>query len=141
MLKITIENLPKKGLVMAYFREKLLFSPYEVEDGKLKLPEQELFEKEEPYECHFFDDEKEYRLIKRSARKDVIERILTSEEEKAMPGDLLFAEDVLVKTEYAKSPGIPEKLRVINRYRYSENDTLVLKDYRMATDPIDASGA
>lgn len=46
--------------------------------------------------------------------------------------DLLFPEEVLVKKEYTDIPGIPEKLRVINRYHYSENDTLVLKDYRIA---------
>ncbi len=132
MQNISIDRLPQKGLVMAYFKEKLLFSPYEVEGGELKLPEKELFEKEEPYECHFFDDKKEYRVIKRSARKDVIERTLTSEEEESMPPELLFSEEVLVKPEYTEIPGIPEKLRVINRYQYSENDILVLKDYRMA---------
>ena len=132
MQGIAIDKLPQKGLVMAYFKEKLLFSPYEVTGGELKLSDRELFEKEEPYECHFFDDKTEYRLIKRSARKDVIERTLTREEEADMPPELLFSEDVLVKPEYTGMPGIPEKLRVVNRYRYSENDTLVLKDYRMA---------
>ncbi len=132
MMRIPVEKLPKKGLVMAYFKEKLLFSPYEVEGEGLKLSEIALFENEEPYECHFFDEEQEYRMVKRAARGDVIERILTKEEEKAMPEELLFPEDVLVKQEYAALPGIPEKLRVVNRYRYSENDTLVLQDYRMA---------
>lgn len=61
-----------------------------------------------------------------------IERILTKDEEEKLEPDLLFPEDVLVKKEYTDIPGIPEKLRVINRYRYSENDTLVLEDYRIA---------
>ena len=117
---------------MAYFDDALLFSPYEVEGGKLKIAAENAFEDEEPYECHFFDGETEYRRIKRAARRDVIERILTEEEEKKMTPDLLFVEDMLVKKEYTKIPGIPVKLRVVNRYRYSENDTLVLKDYRMA---------
>ncbi len=132
MKQIPLEKLPKKGLVMAYFDDALLFSPYEVEGGKLKIAAENAFEDEEPYECHFFDRETEYRRIKRAARRDVIERILTEEEEKKMTPDLLFVEDMLVKKEYTKIPGIPEKLRVVNRYRYSENDTLVLKDYRMA---------
>ena len=50
-----------------------------------------------------------------------------------MDPDLLFSEDVLVKKEYAALRGIPEKLRVISRYRYSENDTLVLDLYRIST--------
>ena len=132
MYKIPIEKLPEKGLVMAYFSERILFAPYKVTDNRLQLDQKKLFEEEMPYECHFFDCEKEYRLIKREARNDVIERVLTKEEEASIPSDLLFAEDVLVKKEYADIPGIPEKLRVINRYCYSENDTLVLMDYRIA---------
>lgn len=131
MKQIPLEKLPKKGLVMAYFTGALLFSPYEVTGEGLKIPVPDAHEDEEPYECHFFDEKTEYRRIRRKARNDVIERILTEEEEKEMPPDLLFPEDILVKEAYTKLPGIPEKLRVINRYQYSENDTLVLKDYRM----------
>lgn len=53
-------------------------------------------------------------------------------EEELWDPDLLFVQDVLVKKEYTDIPGIPEKIRVINRYSYSENDTLVLQDYRLA---------
>lgn len=132
MNRIPLEKIPKKGLVMAYFHETLLFSPYEIDGEQLRMTAENAFEKEEPYECHFFDGTKEYRRIKRAARGDVIERILTEEEEKDLPGELLFTEDMLVKREYVQIPGIPEKLRVINRYQYSENDTLILKDYRIA---------
>lgn len=131
MNRIPIEKLPKKGLVMAYFRNSILFSPYEVTDKGLELPQKALFEEEMPCECHFFDKDREYRMIRREARNDVIERILEKEEETGAR-DLIFEEDVLVKKEYADIPGIPEKLRVINRYRYSENDTLVLRDYRLS---------
>ena len=132
MLQIRTENIPERGLVMAYFREELLFSSYSIEAGELVLPGKTLFETEDPFECHFFDNRTEYRRIRRASRRDIIERILTKEEEDRMPEDLLFAEDVLVKGKYARTPGIPEKLRVVSRYEYSENDTLVLRDYRMA---------
>lgn len=129
---ISIDKIPKKGLVMAYFRNELLFLPYEVTGDELKMQGKTLFDKEMPYECHFFNKDREYRLIRRESRNDVIERILTKDEEEELEPDLLFPEDVLVKKEYTDIPGIPEKLRVINRYRYSENDTLVLEDYRIA---------
>jgi hypothetical protein len=132
MQGITIDKLPPKGLMLAYFREKLLFSPYEVTGGELEFYGQDLFAKDEPYECHFFDDKTEYRMIKRIARKDVIERVLTREEEDGMLPELIFSEEVMVKTEYTKIQGIPEKMRIINRYQYSENDVLTLKDYRIA---------
>ncbi len=132
MKGISIDKIPKKGLVMAYFRNQLLFLPYEVAGDELKMPGGAFFDKEMPYECHFFNKDMEYRLIRRESRNDVIERILTKDEEEKMESDLLFPEEVLVKKEYTDIPGIPEKLRVINRYHYSENDTLVLKDYRIA---------
>lgn len=133
MKGISVDKLPRKGLVLAYFRDRLIFSPYSVEGGELLTEERELFERECPEECHFFDDAAEYRMIQRHARGDRIELVLTADEEKHMDPDLLFSEDVLVKKEYAALRGIPEKLRVISRYRYSENDTLVLDLYRIST--------
>ena len=133
---ISTEKLPEKGLVMAYFKNELLFSPYEVTEKGLSLPEKALFDAGMPYECHFFDEDREYRLVRRSARNDVIEKVLSKEQEEEMSHDLIFTEDVLVKKEYADIPGIPEKLRVINRYGYSENDTLVLRDYRLSLIPM-----
>ena len=130
---IAVDKLPHRGLVLAYFRDKLVFSPYSVEENELVTDEIESFERECPEECHFFDHDTEYRLIQRHSRGDAIELILTIEEEKEFAPDLLFAEDVLVKKEYAGLPGIPEKLRVTSRYRYSENDTLVLDMYRIGT--------
>lgn len=135
MQGIPFEMLPKKGLVMAYFKERLVFSPYEMKNGMPELPERELFEKEMPYECHFFDCDTEFRMITRASRRDRIERVLTREEEISMPAELLFCEDVLVKPEYAAISGVPKSIRVINRYRYSENDTLVLSDYRISMIP------
>ena len=132
MMKIEVEKLPKQGLVMAYFKERLFFSPYSVQDGSIVLPEKTIFFDEEPYECHFFDCRKEYRRILRASRGDIIEQILTEEDETKMPKDLVFTEDVLVKKEYASIAGIPKKLRIVNRYEYSENDTLVLRNYRLA---------
>lgn len=135
MMEIRIDKIPSKGLVMAYFKDKLVFSSYEVTKDGLNLADKALFDVETPYECHFFDAKTEYRMVKRESRSDFIHRILTKEEEDAMVPDLIFTEDVLVKEEYASLPGIPKKLRIINRYRYSENDTLTLQDYRMALIP------
>ena len=137
MKEIQIDLIPPKGLVMAYFRNRLLFSPYEITGDGLSLEEKELFEKEIPYECHFFDETTEYRIVYREAHRDYIHRVLTKEEENKMPEDYLFSEDVLVKKEYVSLSGIPEMLRVISRYRYTENDTLTLKDYRIAVIPKD----
>lgn len=46
-----------------------------------------------------------------------------------MDPDLLYEEEVLVKNDEAA--GI-DSLRIVNRYMFTENDTLVLRNYRIA---------
>ncbi len=130
--KIPVDALPKKGYVMAYFQDALVFEPYEVKGGRIVCGCSERLEKELPRECHFFDADREYRMLLREARGDIIETVLTKEEEEEMDPDLLFRDEGLVREEFSSKPGMPEKLCVINRYVFSENDTLILKSYRIS---------
>lgn len=130
--KIPVEKLPTRGLFMAYFRDSLIFEPYEVKEGRIVSENSFRLEHELPKEGHFFDENREYRYIVREARGDVIELLLTEEEEKRMEPDLLFFDEGIVREEFASREGVPQRLRIINRYKYSENDTLVLKNYRIS---------
>ena len=109
-----------------------MFEPYAVEDGRLVFPGCESCPEAAPTECHLFDGDTEYRMILREARGDRVEVVLTRQEEESMDPDLVYEEEVLVRDEYAGKPGLPERLKVVNRYTYTENDTLVLKNYRIA---------
>ena len=129
---IPVEKLPEKGLFMAYFKDCLVFETYEVKDGRIVCESSALLEKELPEEGHFFNETMEYRFVVRKSRKDVIELLLTEDEEKKRDPDLLFYDEGIVREEFSAKEGIPGRLRVINRYRYSENDTLVLKNYRIS---------
>lgn len=128
MKSIPIDKIPPKGFVMAYFRDKLVFEPYEVKGEELSFESAGLLLHETPRECHFFDEDAEYRLVRRDFQQDYIERVFTREEEELMDPDLVFVEEVMVREEYPE----PQTLRVVNRYEYSDNDTLVLKNYRIA---------
>ena len=130
--KIPVEKLPAKGLFMGYFRDSLIFEPYEVKEGRILSENSFRLEKELPKEGHFFDESREYRYIIREARGDVIELLLTEEEEKSMEPDLVFFDEGIVREEFSSRAGMPKRLRIINRYKYSENDTLVLKNYRIS---------
>jgi hypothetical protein len=132
MNRIRIERLPKAGYVIAQLKSTLLFEPYTVEDGKLLFRSSERLEEEPLKECHFFNRDREYRLIVRESRGDLIERVLTAEEEQSMDPDLVYEQEMLVKREYASRGDLPEKLLVMNRYGYTENDTLALRDYRIS---------
>lgn len=132
MWGILFEKLPPKGIMLLYFKKQLVFKPYEVKNGELVYDGAENLSEEIPRECHFFDENTEYRLLRREAQGDVIETILTAEEEAHMDSDLLYVEETLIKDEYKKNSDLPEKLTIISRYRYSDNDTLELKNYRIA---------
>ena len=132
MIGIRLDMAPQKGYLLAYFRDALVFEPYAIENGRLVFPECEVYQEMAPKECHLFDENTEYRMIFREARDDRVEVILTRQEEETMDPNLIYEEEVLVKNEYSGKAGIPKSLKVINRYMYTENDTLVLKNYRIA---------
>lgn len=132
MWEISLEKLPPKGIMLLYFKKRLVFERYEIKNGELVYGGGENLSGETPIECHFFDEQTEYRSIKREAQRDVIENVLSATEEAYMDPDLLYVEEALIKDEYRTSVGIPEKLTIVSRYCYSDNDTLELKNYRLA---------
>ncbi len=131
MIQIS-DKIPTKGYVLAYFKERLIFEPYTVQDGKPVFKGSELFESGTLQECHFFDKERDCFMIHRQSRNDMIVKIRTADEEKNIEPDLIFMQTVLIKDEYAERADIPSTLRIINRYEYSDSDTLVLKNYRIS---------
>ena len=132
MLGISIDKAPEKGLIFACFRNRPVFSHYEKKIGEIVFEGWENFREEMPQECHLFDADTEYRMIARKARGDRIELVLTASEEKTMEPDLLYTENVLIKEEYRQNGTVPETITVINRYQYSADDTLILKNYRLS---------
>ena len=127
-----LENAPAVGFVTAYLKDQLIFAPYKICDGIFIADGWENPDFTMAEECHFFDSSREYRRIYRSARRDLIETVLTAQEEQSMDPDLIFVEEVLVKPKYTQTGRIPSTLTIINRYRYSEYDTIVLEDYRIS---------
>lgn len=127
-----LKHAPPRGFVIACLKDQLVFAPYEIRNGVFSAEGWEFPDFTTAEECHFFDDSREYRRIFRSARRDLIETVLTAQEEKCMDPDLIYREEVLVKPDYAEKPGLPSKLTITNRYRYSEHDTIVLEDYRIS---------
>lgn len=126
-----LKNAPNTGFVIACLKDRLVFAPYKICNGILLVEGWENPDFTTAEECHFFDDSREYRRICRSARRDVIETVLTIQEEQTMDPDLIFAEEVLVKPQYTETGHLPATLTIVNRYRYSEHDTIVLEDYRI----------
>ena len=132
MKQLSTESIPGKGYCLLSFRNALVFEPYECRDGLLFFNGRDRLEWEQPYECRFFDRDRDCHMVFREARGDFCERIYTQEEEKSMDPDLLYTEKVLLREEYAGLAGYPSRLVIVNRYRYSQSDTLILKNYRIS---------
>ena len=133
MKGISLEKAPKKGFVLAYFPGELVFKTYIIRDGECIFDGWERFKTRTPGECHFFDEKIEYRMIRRESAGDSIELILTKEQEDQMDPDLLYIQKILVREQFRKDGDMAERLVIVNRYDYTENDTLVLKNYRITS--------
>ena len=125
-------NAPKRGYILAYYPDTLVFKPYSLQGEDLVFEGCEALRGVTPWECHLFDDCREVRLIRRESAGDRLEMVLSLEEERDMDPDLIFVEEVLVKPRYTANGQLPRVLKIINRYRYSEYDTLTLDNYRIS---------
>ena len=132
MKQIPYEIIPLEGFCLLSFRDALVFEPYELRDGQPHFAGCERLKQEMPYDCHFFDREKDCHMVFRESRGDFCVTVLTAEEEKVMDPDLIYVEKQLIREEYAAREGFPSRLSVISRYRYSEFDTLLLENYRLS---------
>ena len=123
---------PEKGYILAYYADALVFEPYVLKGEYPVFAGCDALKGEMPLECHLFDEHQEWRMVYKESTGERLVLSFTEEEEHNMDSDLLFAERVLVKPQYAASDRLPEALTIINRYRYSEYDTLVLDNYRIS---------
>jgi len=73
-----------------------------------------------------------FYIVFRSHGRAPVRLILTREEEEHMEPDLIYEQEVLVQERFAADSALPERLKIISRYRYSDSDTLILDNYRIA---------
>ena len=130
MYKFPIDIIPPKGYLLAYFRHGFLFDAYEVRDGSLCCQGLSQYADDEMTECHLFSRDAEYRAIYNQSRGKWITAVLDKRQEELMEPDLIYTQTVVLRKEYT-SPEL-NHLVIVNRYEYSANDTLVLKNYRIS---------
>lgn len=89
------DRIPEEGLLLAEGRDCLVFAPYICRSGKILVDGRDRTELLDSDICHLFNRDTEYRRVRRMARHDVIETLLTAKEEEDMDPDLLYKEEVL----------------------------------------------
>ena len=125
------DRIPQRGYIYAIFKAGVVFEKYELHPDGFKFSRDMPFEKSPLKELHCFNENTEYRLIVQdnSLCACPIEKVVSAEEEKEIPADLLLSDEMLLEERYTKC-GI-KKITIVNRYVYSFFDTLQLNDYRM----------
>ena len=124
--------IPAEGYLIAVFKDRILFERYRKKADGLAFPGAEALGGDALLRLHCFDRDTEYRLLVTDDGDRLVEVVFDAEEEKAMEPDLLFEDEMLVRPEYRTDRIGIEKLKVVNRYRYTDFDTMTPDNYRIS---------
>lgn len=125
-------RIPDEGMMIAVLEGRILVERYRKEVDGLSFPDAERLQKTALVRLHCFDRNTEYRLLVTDDGDRLVEVVLDAEEEKTMEPDLLFVDEMLLRPEYRSDHVGIQKLKVMNRYRYTDFDTMTLDNYRIS---------
>ena len=125
-------RIPDEGIMIAVFEDSIRLERYRKEADGLCFPGMEALWQKSLLRLHCFDRNTEYRLLVTDDGERKIEVVLDAEEEKETEPDLLFEDEMLLRPEYRTDRVGIQKLKVINRYRWTPFDTMTLDNYRIS---------
>ena len=117
-------NAPERGMMYALYADRVIYKPYQKE----QLDSEEVLMKD-LLELHLFDDEKEYRYIKK--RKGNVEVCVDDE---SVSYDDKYMERIYTLEKEAEKPEKQAKssfVEVVNYITYDENDLMAITNYRL----------
>lgn len=125
-------RIPEQGFLLAVFEDHILLERYRKGEEGLLFKDCEQYRSKALLRLHCFDRNTEYRLLVTDDGERLVEVVLDADEERAMEADLLFEDEMLLRPEYAADRVGLRKLKVVNRYRYTDFDTMTLDNYRIS---------
>ena len=127
---MNIKEAPSKGHVYAQTREgEIVFDEYNLQGDAVKLKSGKELDFDACEEVHLFDEESEFRIVTVNGEQKTM--ILTAEQEKDNEEIVTYTENQFLMDEFCEG-GVQQKLVVVSRFAYGENDSLYLCDYRLA---------
>lgn len=123
---------PENGWLFAETDCGVILERYTLENGMPVFPGQKRLASATITRLHCFDGRKEYRFLRPNGRGDIIEGVFTADEETAMDPDLIYEDRMVLSKEYMPKDGKIWAITVINRYRWTEYNTLTLNNYRLS---------
>ena len=131
-LSPNFNKAPERGWLFAETETGAILERYVLVDGEPDFPGRERLRDAVVTRLHCFDERVEYRWLRTNEKGGVVEGVFSAEEEAGMDPDLVYPDDMILADEYAPKEGGLWVLSVINRYRWTETDTLTLENYRLA---------
>ena len=123
---------PAHGWIFAETKRGPILERYAIVDGEPDFPGAERLKDAPVLRLHCFDEQTEYRYLRVNESGAVVEGLFTAEQEAAMDPDLVYADRLVLAEAYAPKDGGIWVLSVINRYRWTDSNTLDLENYRLA---------
>lgn len=120
-----LKKAPEKGMMYALYIDKVVYEPY--------ISRPSITEEKGLLELHLFDEEKEYRFIKRRNQKP-IEEVISDElvlGKKATKENSYEEEIFTLKDKMEKLEDTTHRIKVVNYISYDENDLLTIENYRL----------
>ena len=111
------KEIPCSGFIYAVFKENVIFEKYELSKEGFDFESALEYAKQPLKELHCFDGKVEYRAIAKDSSRtsSFIEKIVSEEEERDMPSELLFYDEMMLEDRFVKC-GL-DKIKIVNRYR------------------------
>lgn len=125
------DSIPDSGYILAFAYDITFFSKYKKENAKLLFDQSDRFVDVEYKNIHCFDEKTEYRLVSINNGNNIFEIQVFENEEQNMDDNLIFYDEMVIDDKY-KDAGL-DKIKIINRYKYSKYNTLVLDNYRLSS--------
>lgn len=125
---VTRDNLdftkaPQKGILLAYFRTKVIFDTYEIVEKEIKSSKYGAVQGEKLLELHLFNSEKEYRAVLSGGNKYIQTEICRESD-----GDTI-EEEMYLSEKFQK---FGDKLKVVNLLSYDDSGMIRIENYRLA---------
>lgn len=122
---IDLSRAPGKGLMLAYYRKKIVFRAYDLEkEGLQELPVREE-ELGELLELHLFDEDVEFRAVRTDAGTNCYISSIISDS----PDAEYVTEEMYLEEEFCRTA---KTLRVINYIEDRKNGMIQIANYRLA---------
>lgn len=124
------DKIPARGKILAYFQGRIYYASYHGFQELEKALEEGEKTEGKLLELHCFNEKQEYRAVYSQLYRSYLESVVDDSRYPVGEYEKL-EEEILIEENWIKENRDSRKIRVVNYFRYNEDDLLKLVDYRL----------